>query len=100
MSKEEFSQEDLIMSQMGYDMEEAFLQVLQKYGETTNTLVAVGALDMATGHILQTMDKALGYETKFTDLFNEMRETAYKHFKENPTDTADYPNIQMPIGNC
>lgn len=100
MSKEEFSQEDFIMSQMGYDMEEAFLQVLQKYGETTNTLVAVGALGMASGHILQTLEKSIGYEIALTDLFDEMREAAYKHFKENPTDTADYPNIQMPIGKC
>ena len=100
MSKKNIEPQDVPISDLGYDLEEAFIQVLQKYGDTANVTVAVGALGLATGHILQTLEKSIGYEIALTDLFNEMRETAYKHFKENPTDTADYPNIQMPIGNC
>ena len=100
MSKNNIEPQDVPISDLGYDLEEAFIQVLQKYGDTANLTVAVGALGMATGHILQTLEKSIGYEIALTDLFDEMREAAYKHFKENPTDTAVYPNIQMPIGKC
>lgn len=97
MSKKDNDIFDEQIAPLAYDMEEAFLEALKKHGDSVNPLMAISSLGMATGHILQTLGKAIGNKEDLKDLFREMQEVSYDYFSKHPSDSFD---IQMPKGSC
>ena len=97
MSKKENDIFDEQIAPLAYDIEEAFLEALKKHGDSVNPLMAVSAMGLATGHILQTLGKAIGYQGDLKELFKEMQDMSYDHFKENPTGGQE---LSFPMGSC
>lgn len=97
MSKKENDIFDEQIAPLAYDIEEAFLEALKKHGDSVNPLMAVSSLGMATGHILQTLGKAIGNKEDLRGLFKEMQDLSYDYFTKHPTDDMD---IQLPKGSC
>lgn len=97
MSKKDNDIFDEQIAPLAYDMEEAFLEALKKHGDSVNPLMAVSSLGMATGHILQTLGKAIGNKEDLRNLFKEMQEVSYDYFSKHPSEGQDFP---MPVGMC
>ncbi|WP_033147854.1 hypothetical protein [Prevotella sp. P6B1] len=85
------------IGELAYDMEEAFLDVFRKRGpEFENPSFLIGSIAMASGHILQVLEKELNYQLDLKPHFNDILMKSYNHYRQFPSDEGQDSESNVP----
>ena len=78
------------LGSLAYDLEEAFLEVFRNKGaEFQKPAFYLGAIAMATGHVLQVTEKEFDYQHDLKESFNDIMMQTYNHYRQHPSDEDD-----------